>query len=122
MVHYDTKALASLAGRLTIAMNGEVFIARGQQREFPNQLLGKLLGSVDIIAARGDHRQPVGCHVGLGNHLCAGLCCRIGICGLQCAVLCRAYKVQRKKSMLLQQFFLLQLGSYCLQRDVAYCL
>ena len=86
------RSTAVLSGecQLTIAMDGEVLIAAGQQCKLPDQLLRELLGAVHIVAARGDHRQPVRVHVGLGNHLCACFGCRVGVGGLQRAVLCKA--------------------------------
>ena len=73
-------------------MDGEVFVAAGQQRELPDQLLGELPGSVHVVAARGDDWQAVGRHIRLGNHLCARLGSRVGVCGLQRAVLRQACK------------------------------
>lgn len=58
-------------------------VTHEQIYEFRNELLGILVGSVNVVSPGDDEGQVEGAGVGLGDKLCAGLGGRVWVGGLE---------------------------------------
>jgi hypothetical protein len=67
-------------------MEGDGPVSHEQVDELRDDLLGILVGAVDVVAARDDEGEVEGAGVGLGDKFGAGLGGSIGVGGLEVGV------------------------------------
>ena len=63
----------------SVAVDRQRLSLHCEEDELGDQLLRELVGSVDVVAARGDARKVVGAVVGHNEHLSAGLRCGVWV-------------------------------------------
>jgi len=78
----DNAYVEEVPGVEAIAVQGDGSITHEQVDELRYELLGVLMGSIDVVAPRDDEGEVEGARVGLGNELGAGFGGGVGVGGL----------------------------------------